>query len=402
MRHSPQKMRQAGRGADPRGSSRLAGGLRQPRRRVSATPRQRCRRARPASRPSRAGPQRSSRWRPPTRWPPTPATRCSRPAARPSTRPSRCRWCWRLVEPQSSGIGGGAFLLHYNGKTVEAFDGRETAPAAADEKLFLGADGKPMAFYDAVVGGRSVGTPGTVRMLEMAHRQYGKLPWAQLFEPAIRLAEDGFRVSPRLATLLKAEKHLIKDPAAAAYLLRPTASRWPRACMLQNPAYAEVLRKIAARGRERPARRRAWPRPSSTRCGSIRPTRASWPWPTWPATRPGSARPSAPTTWPRTPPAAPEPIACAACRRPARARSRWRRSWACSTNTDAHALPLVPGLDPALGLTPSADLLHLYTEASRLAFADRAQYLADPDFVQPPGGSWMSLLDPATWPSAPG
>src|SRR6188768_3770241 len=86
-----------------------------------------------------------------------------------------------LVEPQSSGIGGGAFLLHANGGKVEAFDGRETAPAAADEKLFIGADGKPMAFYDGVVGGRSVGTPGTVRMLEMAHKQYGRLPWAQLF-----------------------------------------------------------------------------------------------------------------------------------------------------------------------------------------------------------------------------
>ena len=83
-----------------------------------------------------------------------------------------------LVEPQSSGIGGGAFLLHYNGRDVEAFDGRETAPAAADEKLFLGADGKPLPSTTAVVGGRSVGVPGTVRMLEMAHRQYGKLPWA--------------------------------------------------------------------------------------------------------------------------------------------------------------------------------------------------------------------------------
>src|SRR5687768_7885908 len=82
-----------------------------------------------------------------------------------------------LVEPQSSGIGGGAFLLHFNGRDVEAFDGRETAPAAADERLFLAPNGQPMAFYDAVVGGRSVGVPGTVRMLELAHRQYGKLPW---------------------------------------------------------------------------------------------------------------------------------------------------------------------------------------------------------------------------------
>src|SRR5437867_11365075 len=113
-----------------------------------------------------------------------------------------------LVEPQSSGIGGGTFLLHWNGKAVEAFDGRETAPAAADEKLFLKDDGNPMAFIEGVVGGRSVGTPGTLRVLEMAHQQYGRLPWAQLFQPAIRLAEAGFKVSPRLNTLLKSEEHL--------------------------------------------------------------------------------------------------------------------------------------------------------------------------------------------------
>ena len=113
-----------------------------------------------------------------------------------------------LVEPQSSGIGGGAFLLHWDGRRIEALDGRETAPAAADERLFLTAEGKPLAFHDAVVGGRSVGVPGTLRMLEEAHRRHGKLPWAQLFAPAIRLAEEGFRVSPRLNTLLKSEQHL--------------------------------------------------------------------------------------------------------------------------------------------------------------------------------------------------
>jgi gamma-glutamyltranspeptidase / glutathione hydrolase len=89
-----------------------------------------------------------------------------------------------LVEPQSSGIGGGAFLLHFNGRDVEAFDGRETAPAGATERLFVGVDGEPMAAVDAIVGGRSVGVPGTVRMLEMAHRQHGKLPWATLLQPA--------------------------------------------------------------------------------------------------------------------------------------------------------------------------------------------------------------------------
>src|SRR3712207_1140974 len=106
-----------------------------------------------------------------------------------------------LVEPQSTGIGGGAVPVHFNGTEVEAVDGRETAPAAVDEKLFLGADGKPLPFYEGVVGGRSVGVPGTIRLLEMAHKQYGKLPWSTLFQPAIQLAENGFKVSPRLNTL---------------------------------------------------------------------------------------------------------------------------------------------------------------------------------------------------------
>ena len=153
-----------------------------------------------------------------------------------------------LVEPQSSGIGGGAFLLHYNGKDVEAFDGRETAPAAVDEKLFLAADGKPLAFADAVVGGRSVGVPGNLRMLEMAHKQYGKLPWAQLFQPAIVLAESGFKVSPRLNTLAKGDAHLKKDPVAAAYFYKADGEPRDVGSVLRNPELAAVLRRVASEG----------------------------------------------------------------------------------------------------------------------------------------------------------
>src|SRR5574343_1896555 len=102
-----------------------------------------------------------------------------------------------LVEPQSSGIGGGAFLLHFDGRQVTAHDGRETAPAAARPDQFMGEDGKPLPFDEAVLSGRSVGVPGAVRMLEAVHRQHGALPWARLFEPAITLAEQGFAVSPR-------------------------------------------------------------------------------------------------------------------------------------------------------------------------------------------------------------
>ncbi len=106
-----------------------------------------------------------------------------------------------LVEPQSSGLGGGAFLAWYDARTgtVTTFDGRETAPAAATPELFMGADGKPLPFFDAVVGGRSVGVPGVPRLLETVHKRYGRKPWTGLFQSTIGLAEAGFAVSPRLA-----------------------------------------------------------------------------------------------------------------------------------------------------------------------------------------------------------
>ncbi|MGH6929902.1 MAG: gamma-glutamyltransferase, partial [Dongiaceae bacterium] len=109
-----------------------------------------------------------------------------------------------LVEPQSSGIGGGGFLLHYDAEAqkLTAYNGRETAPSAATPDMFLHADGTPMEFDEAVVGGLSVGVPGALRLLELTHREHGRLPWPRLFEPAIRLAEEGFAVSPRLHALL--------------------------------------------------------------------------------------------------------------------------------------------------------------------------------------------------------
>jgi gamma-glutamyltranspeptidase/glutathione hydrolase len=119
-----------------------------------------------------------------------------------------------LVEPQSSGIAGGAFLMHWDGKQVQAFDGRETAPATATPEMFLKADGKPLAMRDAIQSGLSTGTPGVLAMLAEGQRQHGKLPWARLFEPAIRLAEQGFAVSPRLFELLSGEPALRSDPQA--------------------------------------------------------------------------------------------------------------------------------------------------------------------------------------------
>jgi gamma-glutamyltranspeptidase/glutathione hydrolase len=290
-----------------------------------------------------------------------------------------------LVEPQSSGIGGGAFLLHHDGRRIQAFDGRETAPAGANEQLFLDAQGKPLAFPDAVASGLSVGVPGAVAMLALAHRQHGKLPWAKLFEPAIALAEQGFAVSPRLHTLLRAETALKSDPVAAAYFYRPDSQPHPVGHVLRNPELAQVLRNIAAQGpialhegpvaqaivnkvRSHPARpgtlglddlQRYRPREREALCHDYSAAQRAlricgFPPPSSGAIAVGQILGLLART-----PQAQEPLVQAAMANP----------------------------------LPSADWLHSYTEASRLAFADRAQYVADPDFVAAPGGRWSSLLD---------
>ncbi|HZA93918.1 MAG TPA: gamma-glutamyltransferase [Gemmatimonadales bacterium] len=155
-----------------------------------------------------------------------------------------------LVEPQSSGIGGGAFMVFWDGRTMAALDGRETAPAAAKPERFLGPDGKPMKFYDAVVGGRSVGVPGTLRLLEMAHKNWGKLSWQQVIEPAARLAEEGFAISPRLNGLLTQEKYLQNDPVGRAYFYEPDGKPKAVGTVLKNPAFAKTLRAVAEKGAE--------------------------------------------------------------------------------------------------------------------------------------------------------
>ncbi len=287
-----------------------------------------------------------------------------------------------LVEPQSSGVAGGAFLLHYDGKDVEAFDGRETAPAQADEKLFIGADGKPMAFYDAVVGGRSVGVPGAVRMLEMAHKEHGRLPWATLFEPAIALADHGFKVSARLNSLLASETYLKRDPTAAAYFYKADGSPLEVGTVLRNPALADVLRKIAAGGSKALLEGDI----AQAIVDKVR------------------SHPTNPGKLSMTDLAGYQSIKRAPVCSDYRANAHDFRICGMPlpssgmitigqilgilNNTNAAQLSLQDGL-------PSADWLHLYTEASRLAFADRAQYLGDPAYVQPPAGNWMSLLDPA-------
>lgn len=156
-----------------------------------------------------------------------------------------------LVEPQSSGLGGGAFLVYYDAgaKRITTLDGRETAPMEATPKLFLDDKGEPMQFFDAVVGGRSVGTPGTVMLMQEAHNRYGRLPWKDLFAPAETLARDGFAVSPRLASLIAAEGDRLKTfEATASYFFGADGSPLKAGTILKNPAYAETLSAIAQGG----------------------------------------------------------------------------------------------------------------------------------------------------------
>ena len=283
-----------------------------------------------------------------------------------------------LVEPQSSGVGGGAFLMHWDGRRVLAYDGRETAPMAADEKLFLLPDGKAMPFYDAVVGGRSVGTPGAVRMLEVAHKQHGKLPWARLFEPAIRLADNGFPMSPRLNVQLAAEKYLKNDAAAATYFYG--ADGMPKAVgtSMRNPALAATLRAIAAN-------------PNSFYAGDIPADIVKAVSGHANAGRLAVADFAAYQVKQR------EPI-CTDYK-------QWRVCGFPPPSSGGIAVAQMLGIfasrniaavpptsvmsDSKLELQP--DAVHLFSEAGRLAFADRGLYVADSDFVKV---NVAGLLDP--------
>lgn len=157
-----------------------------------------------------------------------------------------------VVEPQSSGLGGGALALHFDpvSARLEAWDGRETAPQAAIEDLFLTTDGVPLGFHDAAIGGRAVGVPGLARLLGELHATHGRLHWARLFEPAIELAEQGFAVSPRLHALIAKDRHLARDPAARALFHDPAGRPLAIGTRLRNPALAGLLRTLAREGAE--------------------------------------------------------------------------------------------------------------------------------------------------------
>ncbi|HEX7774943.1 MAG TPA: gamma-glutamyltransferase, partial [Parvibaculum sp.] len=159
-----------------------------------------------------------------------------------------------LVEPESSGLAGGAFMLHWAPGTqkLDAYDGRETAPAGATPDMFLDKTQKPIGIIPAVLSGRSVGAPGVVKMLWLAHQEHGKLPWAKLFEPAIRLATDGFKVSDKLAASIARDPALIKMPVSQDYFFTrdDKGNRVPVAAgtLLKNPALAETLKLVAEKG----------------------------------------------------------------------------------------------------------------------------------------------------------
>ena len=287
-----------------------------------------------------------------------------------------------LVEPQSSGIGGGAFLMHWDGRELAAWDGRETAPAAADERLFLLPDGKPMPMAQAVVGGRAVGVPGAVRMLEAAHRVHGKLAWARLFEPAIALAEHGFRVSHRLHLLLGADPHLARDAQARGYFYAATDQPHPVGHLLKNPALASVLRAIATRGS-------AALHQGAVAADMVARVRNH-------ATGPGRMSEvdvAAYVPQRRTPICTDWLDLYRVCGFPPPSSGHLTVMQILGLLERA-AQPAQPG--PALGGgVPGADWLHRYSEAARLAYADRNQYIADPAFVPAPGGDWRRLLDGA-------
>ncbi|KEQ18524.1 gamma-glutamyltransferase [Endozoicomonas numazuensis] len=271
-----------------------------------------------------------------------------------------------LVEPQSSGIGGGAFTLYFDAQknTLTTLDGRETAPSEATPTLFQDDNGKPLKFYDAVVGGRSVGTPGTVKLLEDLHQRYGKRPWSELFQPAIKLAEEGFTVSPRLASLIaKDQKRLSRYPNTRQYFFDEKGQPLQAGAVLKNPEFAKTLRLIASRGSKAFYEGQLADRIVKT----VREAKGN----------PGLLSKKDLRNYQikeRTP----------VC-------SGYRQYSVCGMGPPSSGATTVGQI---LGILQSYDLAslgpvnpeswRLFAGASRLAFADRARYLADSDFVPVP------------------
>ncbi|HTP61730.1 MAG TPA: gamma-glutamyltransferase [Burkholderiales bacterium] len=277
-----------------------------------------------------------------------------------------------LVEPQSSGIGGGAFLLYWDAasQTNSVYDGRETAPAAARPDRFLRPGGQPMSLGEAIGSGLSVGVPGVLRALELAHHKHGVLPWQRLFEPAIRLAEEGFAVSPRLNRLIATDPLLRRHPAARAYFYLPDGSPLPVGHRLKNPELAAVLRRIADGG------------PDAFYKGEIAHDIAA-----------------AVAAVPRPGDLTEQDLAAYQAKGRDAVCGAYRGYRICGmpppSSGGIAVLEMLGLLErfPMASMRPgSSGSVHLFAEAGRLAYADRDYYVGDPDFVDVPVAG---LTDPA-------
>ena len=295
-----------------------------------------------------------------------------------------------IVEPQSSGIGGGAFMLTYDAKTkaVTAYDGRETAPAAATENYlrWVSDTDRTMPKPNARSSGRSIGTPGVIHMLDMAHKDGGSLPWKDLFDPAIQIATDGFRISPRMsASIAGSASSLARDPEAKAYFLNADGTAKAAGTLLKSPALAQTYRTIANGG------------PSAFYTGAI---------------AQDIVDEIADTTGGITP-----GVTTLADLAGYRAKKReavcinYRSAQVCGMPPPssgglavAQTLGILENFELASHRPTAMDInggkptvmgVHLVSEANRLAYADRDKYVADTDFVPLPGGSTAAMLDKA-------
>lgn len=277
-----------------------------------------------------------------------------------------------VVEPQASGVGGGGFLLYYDAPTrgITVYDGREIAPMGATPGMFLDAGGKPLPFFDAVASGLSVGVPGAVALLELAHKEHGRLPWADLFGASIAAARDGFTVSPRLAGWLVTIKRFRDEPAARAIYFNADGSPKKPGDRVVNPALADTMQRIATEGarvlqegpiaEEMVARVRGHERPGTLALSDLASYR--------PIKREPVCGPYRVWIVCGMPPPSSGGIAI------------------------LQMLGLLEPFDLAKDKPNDLRSLHLIAEASRLAFADRAHYVADPAFVSVPT---QALVAPA-------
>lgn len=271
-----------------------------------------------------------------------------------------------LVEPQSSGIGGGAFMLSWaeQQKALKYYDGREVTPEKIDKDQFLRASGEPRGFMDAAVGGKSVGVPGLLRMLELAHRDEGKLPWPDLFESAITLAEDGFLISPRLHMLLSKTPRITARVDLTSYFFSIAGEPYPVGHRLRNPSYARTLKLIAEKGADAFYTAEI----ASAIVDAVSNDSEA-----------GTLSMSDMANYRAK-------VGEALC-------LDYREYKVCGPGPPAggmtvlQILGMLEQFDLSAVEVNSAEMIHLFSEASSLAFADRGTYLADPDFVSVPAAT---------------